>query len=358
MGFPLWRPTVNNFFLFRFFFLRSKNQPNEKLERGNFGNLNRFISPLTARYGNSSNVEDFTEKSQVQVYEGHRAYFEAYSRNKYFATGVVQWMQNNAQPQMLWRLYDFYFTPSASYFAVKKACANLSVLFSYDEYRSIYLVNSLYKVWKEDLTVTAKVYNCTQSFNPVFSETHQVRAPFSSDSSNFLFTLPAFRNVESSHFLVLKVFSSKDNKLVADNFYWLSTKPDVLAWKNSTWYNTPAESFADFSLLQKIPRVKVESRTKLLSVSPSILVEGATQVKMEITTCNPSSSTIAFFVRLRIVDAATKQDILPVFFTDNYFSLEPRETKVVEATYNTFQTADKLLAEIITETFNEISGGK
>ncbi len=33
--------------------------------------------------------------------------FEAFGRNKYVATGVMQWMLNNAWPSMIWHLYDY-----------------------------------------------------------------------------------------------------------------------------------------------------------------------------------------------------------------------------------------------------------
>ena len=44
-------------------------------------------------------------------YEGERAMFESYTRNKYASTGVVQWMLNNAWPSLIWHLYDYYLTP-------------------------------------------------------------------------------------------------------------------------------------------------------------------------------------------------------------------------------------------------------
>ena len=66
---------------------------------------------LANRYGKSDNVEDFATKSQMQTYEGVRAMYEAYSRNKYESTGVIQWMLNNAWPSMIWHLYDYYLRP-------------------------------------------------------------------------------------------------------------------------------------------------------------------------------------------------------------------------------------------------------
>ena len=43
-------------------------------------------------------MEDYAQKSQLMAYEGIRAMFEAFSRNKYASTGVIQWMLNNAWP--------------------------------------------------------------------------------------------------------------------------------------------------------------------------------------------------------------------------------------------------------------------
>jgi exo-1,4-beta-D-glucosaminidase len=73
-----------------------------------------FSTALANRYGKSDNVEDFAFKSQLQTYEGVRAMYEAYSRNKYESTGVIQWMLNNAWPSMIWHLYDYYLRPAAA----------------------------------------------------------------------------------------------------------------------------------------------------------------------------------------------------------------------------------------------------
>ena len=95
-------------------------------------------------------------KAQVQAYEAHRAMMEAYGRNKYTSTGIIQWMLNNAWPSMIWHLYDWYLRPGGSYFGVKKACEPLHVQYSYDD-RSIVIVNSFYQPFA-NLKVTAKIY--------------------------------------------------------------------------------------------------------------------------------------------------------------------------------------------------------
>ena len=44
------------------------------------------------------------------------------------ATGVIQWMLNNAWPSMIWHLYDYYLRPGGGYYGTKKACEPLHVL--------------------------------------------------------------------------------------------------------------------------------------------------------------------------------------------------------------------------------------
>ena len=59
-------------------------------------------------------VEDYARKAQMMAYEGQRAMFEAFGRNKYTSTGVIQWMLNNAWPGLIWHLYDWYLRPGGS----------------------------------------------------------------------------------------------------------------------------------------------------------------------------------------------------------------------------------------------------
>ncbi len=146
--------------------------------------LNVFTEALDKRYGQSNSVEEFAGKAQVQAYEAHRAMMEAYGRNKYTSTGIIQWMLNNAWPSMIWHMYDWYLRPGGSYFGVKKACEPLHVQYSYDD-RSIVVVNSYYHRF-QNLKVTAKVYNLDMTEK--FSKDAEVSVD--ADSSTRVFTLP------------------------------------------------------------------------------------------------------------------------------------------------------------------------
>src|SRR5262249_60224400 len=65
-----------------------------------FKNLEKYNAALSAQYGPPKDLDDYNRKSQAMAYDGERAMFEAYSRNKYKSTGVIQWMLNNAWPSL------------------------------------------------------------------------------------------------------------------------------------------------------------------------------------------------------------------------------------------------------------------
>jgi len=284
---------------------------------GKFKTIKVFTDALANRYGKSGNVEDFAVKSQLQTYEGVRAMYEAYSRNKYQSTGVIQWMLNNAWPSMIWHLYDYYLRPAGGYFGAKRAMEALHPMYGYDD-RSIWVVSSQYEDAK-GLKLTTKIYNLDMTEK--FSREDSLDAP--ADSNAKIFALPEVDGLSPVYFVVLRLTDSS-GKLVGSNFYWLSTRPETIDWAKSTWWMTPTESFADYTALAQLPKVRlnVTHRTERKGE------ESITHVTIE----NPSKS-LAFFVRLKV--STRDGEILPVVWEDNYISLLPGEKREVTATYRT-----------------------
>jgi exo-1,4-beta-D-glucosaminidase len=286
---------------------------------GEFKTLRVFTDALNARYGKAASANDFTDKSQLMAYEGVRAMFEAYSRNKYKSTGVIQWMLNNGWPSMIWHLYDYYLRPGGGYFGAKKALQALDPVYGYDDH-SIWLVSSEYADVK-GLNLTARVFNLDGSQK--FSK--DVPLDAAADSTAKVFELPQIEGLSPAYFLDIRVTDSGGN-LLGSNFYWLSTKPETLDWSKSTWYTTPTKSFADYTSLAQLPKVRlnVSSRSEHIGNSESAV----THVIVE----NPSK-TLAFFVRLKLDKSKAGDEILPVLWQDNYISLLPGEKREITATY-------------------------
>jgi len=145
------------------------------------------------------------------------------------------------------------------------------------------------------------------------------------DSTAKVFALPQIEGLSPAYFLDLRV-TDGSGKLVGSNFYWLSTKPETLDWTKSTWYTTPTASYADYTSLAQLPKVKlnVSSRTETQGE------DAVTRVTLE----NPGK-TLAFFVRLKLDKGKGGEEILPVVWQDNYISLLPGEKRETIATYHT-----------------------
>ena len=285
---------------------------------GEFKDIHVFSEALANRYGKSDNVDDFALKSQMQTYEGVRAMYEAYSRNKYEATGVIQWMLNNAWPSMIWHLYDYYLRPGGGYFGAKKALEALHPVYGYDDH-SVWLVSSQYEDAK-GLKLTTKIYNLDMTEK--FTQENAVDA--AADSTRKIFALPDVAGLSPTYFLVLRLEDSA-GKVVGSNFYWLSAKPETLDWAKTTWWVTPTASYADYTAISQLPKVKL----RVIDRTERKGEESITHVTVE----NPSKS-LALFVRLKVNKGVKGEEVLPVLWQDNYISLLPGEKRELTATYH------------------------
>jgi exo-1,4-beta-D-glucosaminidase len=284
---------------------------------GQFKDLRVFTEALSARYGPATDAPDYAMKSQLMAYEGQRAMFEGFGGNRYTATGVIQWMLNNAWPSMIWHLYDYYLMPGGGYFGTKKACEPIHVQYSYAD-KSVIAVNTTQRPLR-DLKLTAQVYDMDLAAR--FSKVLQLDLP--ADSNSRAFVIPQIQNLSATYFLRLRLEDS-NGQLVSSNFYWLSTKDDVLDWQKSTWYHTPTNSYADMTQLQKLQPVKLALSSRA--------VRKDTDEIAHVRVSNPSRR-MAFFIHLQIKQGRSERDVLPVIWQDNYFSLLPGESREVTATY-------------------------
>jgi exo-1,4-beta-D-glucosaminidase len=291
-----------------------------------FTTINVFTDGLNRRYGTATSLEDYERKAQAVTYDGERAMFEAYGRNKYTSTGVIQWMLNNSWPSLIWHLYDYYLVPAGGYFGTKKAMEPIHVQYSYDD-NSVAVVNSTYEA-VQGVKVSARIYNLDAKEKGAREGTMNV-AP---DSSTKAFDLPKVDDLSKTYFVRLQLHDST-GKLLSDNFYWLSTKPDVMDWKNrqDTVY-TPQAEFGDLSGLNTLPQVRLEVT--------SAKEEQGSKAGTRVSVRNPTGS-VAFMVHLRVTKGKRGEDLTPIFWSDNYFSLLPGEEKEVTVSYESSNLGGK-----------------
>ena len=282
---------------------------------GKFKNIDLFQNALEKRYGAAKDVSDFAWKSQAMAYEGERAMFEAYGRNKYKSTGIIQWMLNNAWPGLIWHLYSYDLRAAGGYFGSKKALELIHAQIDHDD-RMVAVVNGTQSRQK-GLKVVAKVYDL--AMNEKFSR--EANVDVDADGVARLFAIPELADISATYFLNLQLFASS-GQLIGRNFYWLSTKPDVLNFEKTEWYYTPQTEFADFSALQKLQPAAVKVTLK---PAPPASRDAEFHATIENT-----GKGLAFLVHLRVTKPKGGAEILPAYWDDNYISLLPGERREVQ----------------------------
>lgn len=282
-----------------------------------FKTFHIFDRAMTARMGTPTSLADYVRKAQVMAYENERAMFEAFSRNKYGATGLIQWMLNNAWPSLHWNLFDWFLEPNGSTFGAKIANQPLHVQYSYDD-RSIAVVNQTPDA-ATGLTVQARVFGLRGDERWSRSATTDVGA----DGVARLFRVPQPANITATYFVELTLTDASGD-VVSRNVYWLSTSTERLAWRGSTWFFTPTETYADFTALSGLPTVR-----PTIAVCEDTSADSGT---LGVTVTNDSSD-VAFFVRVRLTAGPNGNDVTPVTWSDGYVTLMPGEEQTLTANY-------------------------
>jgi len=284
---------------------------------GNFQQISAFDYAMSQMYGPAKDLQDYERKAQAMTYENERAMFEAYARNKYNSTGVIQWMLNNAWPSLIWHLYDFYLQPAGGYFGAKKANEMLHVQYSYDD-RSVVVVNSYYQPFSR-LNVSVEVYDF--GLKQIFSR--RVEVNVQENVSQRVLTIPALPQTSQPQVYFVKLaLRDHAGKALSSNFYWLSSQAPLFEWHWTTYERTEELSYDNLKMLGQLPPVK-------LDVTADRAAAHGDEVSVHL---HNSSSHLAFQVRLAINDA-NGDEVLPVFWSDNYTELMPGESKTITARY-------------------------
>ena len=284
-----------------------------------FDTLDRFREAMRRRYGEAESVEEFARKAQVLNYELARPMFEAFRVNKGRATGVVQWMLNAAWPKMYWQLYDWHLMPTGAFYGARAACASPQLIYHYGD-NNVYLVNDQLAS-HPDLKAEIRLYDIESKL--FLYERFQTTAE--RESTRQVASLPRFENISTTYFLDLRLVDAQRH-VVASNFYWLSTRPDVLDYdaRVEPWeYYTPSKQYADLTLLNALPSaeigVKIHCETGNRKGEAAVALENR-------------SDKIAFFIELLLADGAGNP-VAPVSWQDNFVSLLPQEIRTLTVGY-------------------------
>ena len=283
---------------------------------GEFKTLNVFNDAMASVYAPPRSAADYERVAQTMAYDSERAMFEAYTRNKYNSTGVIQWMLNNAWPSMIWHLYDYYLDADAGYFAVRKACEPLHIQYSYDD-ASIQVVNSTYQP-VSGLHAGVSVHG--QKWNELYKEEAVLNS--APDSVQHVFAIPEslFTSPERLFFVDLTLKDAA-GRVVSRNFYWIPGTLTSFDWPHTDYTHTPAQRHEDLSSLANLPQAKVEAAASIDKTERGRFLH----VRL-----SNSPQALAFQVHaaVRTEDGGL---IAPVYWSDNWIELAPGEAMELTA---------------------------
>jgi mannosylglycoprotein endo-beta-mannosidase len=252
---------------------------------------------LARRFGSIRNLADFVRKAQLANYEAFRAMYESRNSDMFTkTTGVLTWMSNPAQPSFVWQLYHYDLEPNASLFAVEKAGEAVHVQLNEAD-RDVEIVNNR-AADLHGLKMCQTIYRLDGRID------HEQIMPIdevAASSTRKLSVIWVNPHITEVYFIKLDL-TDADGKLLSTNFYWQNVAQD------------------DFAGLNDLPTVK-------LDVSASARVAG-TKTLFDVTVDNPTKQ-IALMTHLQLHQKESGNRVLPVFYSDNYLSLAPGESRTI-----------------------------
>ena len=282
------------------------------LAKGNSGG-DRYPGEIAARYGDFRNLADFVRKAQMANYEAFRAMYEGRNAQMFHpTTAVITWMSNPAQPSFVWQIYHYDLEPMSSFFAVMHASEMVHIQFNQAN-GELQVINNL-PTPVTGATARVSIYNLDGSLASQHS-TPVTAAPEAATSLGEV-ELPAA--LSAVHFLKLDLLDAQ-GKTISSNFYWhaLPDHPD------------------DFTALNKMPAVTLEAKVERQDADGKRVVT--------VTLHNPAKS-IALMAHVQLRRKSGER-VLPAYYSDNYVSLVPNETKtiVIDADLSDFNGEDALV---------------
>jgi len=283
---------------------------------GEFANLKVFDESMGAVYSKPHSAAEYERLAQTMEYDSERAMFEAYSKNKYASTGVIQWMLNNAWPSMIWHLYDYYLDTGAGYFATKKACEPLHIQYTYDD-GSIVVVNSTYEP-VAGLHASVHVHNL--AWKELF--TSETTLNVTADSVQRVFLIPEnlYTGTDRIFFIDLTL-SDASGDILSRNFYWVPYTLTTFDFPKTDYTHTPATRHEDLTALANLPPAKVVARAEIENTSRG----------RELRVYLDNKSTALAFQLRAAVRTSSGGLIAPVFWSDNWIELVPDESRTLTA---------------------------
>jgi hypothetical protein len=222
---------------------------------------------------------------------GYQGIFEAAGHKLNDIGGVMLWKLNSAFPSVVWQVYDWFLQPNAGYYFMQNACEPVHIQLNLSNLK----VTVINRTYQPVPGLTAQVDILGLDSKSLFhgEKAISLLATDVKETTSLAKVLQAAKGV---NFVVLNLKNSA-GKVISHNVYWLANDGDYKSM------NTMPDARIQVTVL------KNEKSTK--------------ENKWTIQIIN-NSDKVAFFIRPQIL--VNEEEILPSFWSANYFTLAPAES--------------------------------
>ncbi|KAK7277929.1 hypothetical protein RJT34_22948 [Clitoria ternatea] len=322
-------------------------------------------------YGAVKDLDDFCLKAQLVNYIQYKAILEGWTSHMWSKyTGVLIWKTQNPWTGLRGQFYDHLLDQTAGFYGCRSAAEPIHIQLNLATYY-IEVVNTTSEelshvaievsVW--DLEGACPYYNTHENF----------AAPPKKVTPVVEMKYPKSKNPKPVYFLLLKLYQKSDNRILSRNFYWLHLPGgDYKLLEPYRQKKIPlkltSEVFIEGSTYElrmhvhnksKKPDSKslIQGNSCFLADSPDIVNSGAGKALevgwfkrihkclagksdgLRVSEVNGNNAGVAFFLHFSVhaVNRDHKEGedtrILPVHYSDNYFSLVPGETMTINISF-------------------------
>ena len=292
-------------------------------------------------FGAPSDIADLIAKSEFYQALATSFNMEFCRSNKFRNSGLLIWQYDDIWPCISWSMVDWYGTPKASYYFVKRASEPVHICADYERYlwktgemfaADVHLLNDT-ELPVKDCSYDVKLLDVHGKVLAAKSGNAEVEANRSARIGRIEYQIP--QEMAGSSFFVVVELHGKDGVTISDAFY-------PIAVSRSGDLDDYNDIFDD---VNRMPATTVEVK----SASPELNLDAAGTGSCSFQISNPSDRP-TFFVRIRLVE---ESESLRTDYSDNYLSLLPGESKTVRVSIE-----DKNPEEATGTLHFEISGWK
>jgi hypothetical protein len=266
------------------------------------GDMAPFMAQVQAQFGAPVSLEDFERKAQMLDYVDHRAIFEGMNAHLWAPNSArLLWMTQPAWPSNTWQILTSDYDTQSSFYGVKKACEPVHVQLDLSNY-DVAVINNRNEPLM-GLSVGAGVYSLDNKL--LLHREEKKDAAAGAVTEAFKLELAPLLLSEGVVLVKLELRNAA-SEMLSENFYWLG-----------------AES-ASYRRLNRLPAASLSLTAKSSRTGEDVRV----QVQLHNT-----GTVVALMDKMTLLNAADGSRILPAYYSDNYVSLLPGESREIEIEY-------------------------